>query len=88
MTATDMDMVLDGNAAAGLLAEIFAAEPTMAMVECCSCGVTGPLGALPMYGAPMGAILRCAHCHSVLVSVVSTPRGRWLEMTGSRCVRF
>jgi hypothetical protein len=88
MTATDVDMVLDGNAAAGLLSEIFALEPTTAIAECSTCGATGAVGAMPMYAAPMGAILRCAHCHSVLMSVVSTPRGRWLEMSGVRCLRF
>jgi hypothetical protein len=88
MTATDLDLVLDGNAAAGLLREIFAPEPTAAILECCRCGATGAIGSLRLYAAPMGAILRCAHCHNVLMSVVSTPRGRWLEMSGARCLRF
>jgi hypothetical protein len=38
MTENVCDLVLDGNAAAGLLEEIFAPEITSAQVECEACG--------------------------------------------------
>jgi hypothetical protein len=38
-------MHLDGNAAAGLLAEVFTVEATTAVVTCAGCGASGPLGA-------------------------------------------
>jgi hypothetical protein len=88
MSATELDLVLDGNAAAGLLGEIFVPEPTAAIIECGGCGAMGAVGALRLYAAPMGAILRCPQCDNVLMSVVSTPRGRWLEMSGARRLRF
>jgi Family of unknown function (DUF6510) len=35
------------------------------------------------YAAPMGAVLRCSHCDGILMRVVHTPHGRWLEMKGA-----
>lgn len=88
MTENGSDLVLDGNAAAGLLQEIFTLEITRAKVQCDACGSTGALGSLPLYAAPMGAVLRCTHCDGILMRAVRTPHGRWLEMTGARCLRF
>jgi hypothetical protein len=53
---------LDGNAAAGPLAALFAVEPTTIMITCAGCGLEGPLGALKLYGGAMGTILRCPEC--------------------------
>lgn len=88
MTENGSNLVLDGNAAAGLLQEIFALEITTAEVQCEACGCTGALGSLHLYGAPMGAVLRCTHCDSIVMRAVHTPRGRWLEMTGARYLSF
>ena len=88
MTENDSGFVLDGNAAAGLLREVFAAEITTAHIQCDSCGSRGAVGSLRFYAAPMGVVLRCAHCANILMRAVHTPHGRWLEMKGTRCLRF
>ena len=88
MTENGSDLVLDGNAAAGLLQEIFVLEITTAQIQCEACGSTGAVGSLRLYAAPMGAVLRCTHCDGILMRAVHTPHGRWLEMTGARCLRF
>jgi hypothetical protein len=88
MTENGVDLVLDGNAAAGLLQEIFVLDITTAQIQCEACGATGAVGSLHLYGAPMGAILRCTHCQSILVRAVHTPHGRWLDMTGARYFRI
>jgi hypothetical protein len=88
MAENGSDLVLDGNAAAGLLQEIFVAEITNAQIQCESCGVTGAVGSLRLYAAPMGAVLRCTHCNSIVMRAAHTPHGRWLDMTGARCLRF
>ena len=88
MPASDRDLVLDGNAAAGVLQEIFVADPTSALVECGGCGATGAIGSLRLYAARMGVILRCTSCGTVVMSFVSTPHGRWLEMRGARSLLF
>jgi len=82
------DLVLDGNAAAGCLHEIFASDITIAQIQCDACSSTRPVGSLRLYAAPMGAVLRCPHCDGVMMRAVNTPYGRWLEMSGTRCLRF
>lgn len=88
MTDTGSDLVLDGNAAAGLLRGIFVEDVTTAEMQCDHCGATGPVGGLHMYAAAMGAVLRCTQCEAVVIRVVSTPHGRWLDMTGARHLRL
>jgi len=88
MIENGMDLILDGNAAAGLLQDIFVPEITTAQIQCAACSSAAAVGSLRMYAAPMGAVLRCTHCDGVLMRAVHTPGGRWLEMTGARYLRF
>jgi hypothetical protein len=80
--------VVDGNAAAGLLEEIFAPEITSALVECEACGHIAPVASLRIYALAMAAVLRCPHCDGLLMRAVHTAHGRWLEMRGARYLRF
>jgi Family of unknown function (DUF6510) len=84
------ELRLDGNAAAGLLREIFADEITDARGACASCGAVGEMGAQHLYMFPLspGAVLRCSACEGVLMVMVHAG-GRfrlglqglvWLEM--------
>lgn len=88
MTENGSDLVLDGNAAAGLLQEIFVPDITTAQIQCAACGSTGAVGSLRLHAAPMGTVLRCTRCDGILMRAVHTPHGRWLEMTGARYLRF
>jgi Family of unknown function (DUF6510) len=88
MIDNDSERVLDGNAAAGLLQEIFVFEVTTAQIQCAVCGTTAAIGSLRLYAVPMGAILRCTNCKGILMRAVNTPHDRWLEMTGARSLRF
>jgi hypothetical protein len=79
---------LDGNAAAGLLAEIFAFEVTSARAQCADCGSTAPIGALLVYGGPMGAILRCPGCDAALIRATLL-RGEYrLDLRGMQTLHF
>jgi Family of unknown function (DUF6510) len=78
---------LDGNAAAGILQELFAFEVTTARGTCGSCGLTAHVGEARVYlGAP-GVVVRCRGCDGVLIVVVEaggryrvTVEGlRWIE---------
>ncbi len=75
---------LDGNSAAGLLSELFTVEITSASITCDGCKTVAPIGAARLYGGRMGAVFRCAHCENVVVRLVRTPEGYWLEMKGAR----
>ena len=88
MTDNASDLVLDGNAAAALLEEIFAPEITSAQVECEACGHIAAVASLRLYAPAMGVVLRCVHCDGILIRAVRTAHGRWLEMKGARYLRF
>ncbi len=75
---------LDGNAAAGLLSELFALDMTLAKVTCAGCGTTLELGAARLYGGAMRSIFRCVHCDTAIVRLVRTPLGLWIDMQGTR----
>lgn len=82
---------LDGNAAAGVLEEIFTFEMTSAQSTCAGCGRTAPLGALLLYGGEMGTILRCPTCERVELRVArhGGQEGRyWIDMRGMTTLRI
>ncbi|PWT93047.1 MAG: hypothetical protein C5B56_01355 [Proteobacteria bacterium] len=74
---------LDGNAAAGLLRELFACEATTAAVTCAGCGAVAQVGAIRVFGAPMGAIFRCARCDTAVIRLTRLPTGLRLDMRGA-----
>jgi hypothetical protein len=87
----DEPLRLDGNAAAGQLAEIFAVEMTRAQCTCAQCGYSGPFGGLLLYGGQVGMVLRCPTCDHVQMRVVRVPeRGGeyWLDMRGIAHLRI
>ena len=65
---------LDGNAIAGLLAEVFGAEMTTSKGTCGSCGASGPVGELVVYLRAPGTVVRCRACGAVLM-VFAAVRG-------------
>lgn len=75
------DMRLDGNAAGGMLREIFATDVTAAFARCAGCGAVAPMGALLEYGQAMGIVLRCPKCESAVVRITRTPG--WIRMDAS-----
>ncbi len=73
---------LDGNAAGGILGEIFPFEMTSAQVTCTNCGSVWRVGQAMVYAHEMGTIVRCATCDNPLIRV-SCGRGRyWLDLRG------
>jgi Family of unknown function (DUF6510) len=62
-------LMLDGNAVAGLLREVFAVEMTTALGTCGSCGASDAVGAMHVYRGA-GVVMRCPHCDNVLVTIV------------------
>jgi hypothetical protein len=88
MNQTVDDLRLDGNAAAGLLGELFAFEITTATTICDGCGRASQVGALLLYGYQMGAVLRCPGCGQVMIVVTSTHDERWLDLHGVRTMRI
>ena len=75
---------LDGNAAGGILRDVFAHEMAAALATCSGCGTVGPIGALLEYGHPMGIILRCPTCDTPVLRIVCTPGLLRLDFSGAR----
>jgi hypothetical protein len=61
------DLRLDGNAAAGLLSEVFTPEATAAVVRCASCGSEHPVATAQVYAQGPGTVLRCPGCEAVIM---------------------
>jgi hypothetical protein len=78
---------LDGNAAAGLLTEVFCGEPSGAMIVCAGCGATAAIGALPAYALELGAILRCPHCDTAVLRLGAAGATLWLDLRGAVSLR-
>jgi hypothetical protein len=83
----DADLRLDGNAAAGLLGDIFAFDITTAECVCGGCKATAPVATLAVYGMEMGAILRCPGCDNALIRVSRTRDGIWIDLRGTMVLR-
>jgi hypothetical protein len=76
------EMRLDGNAAGGVLREVFTHEMTAALATCAGCGTMGPIAALLEYGHGMGVVLRCPTCDTPVLRIVRTPGFLRLDLSG------
>ena len=74
---------LDGNAAAGILSELFVPDLTAARVTCAHCGATRAMGALLVYAHGMGTVVRCPSCDAVVLCVTRVATQVWLDPTGA-----
>jgi hypothetical protein len=68
----DTQVRLDGNAAAGMLREVFADDLSGASGQCAACGITAQIGGQHLYMHPLspGAVLRCQSCENILMVFV------------------
>ncbi|HEX4483819.1 MAG TPA: DUF6510 family protein [Solirubrobacteraceae bacterium] len=67
-SSSSEDYALDGNALAGLLEEVFAAEITTALRVCQSCGTQSAIGAHRAYRGA-GVVLRCPVCRDLAMRI-------------------
>ena len=78
-------LMLDGNAIAGLLHEVFATEMTTAVGTCDGCGASEQLGAVHVYRGA-GVVLRCPHCDNVLAKIVVRRSQACVDLSGLRAL--
>jgi hypothetical protein len=83
----DHDLYIDGNAAGGVLGEIFAVEMTAALATCDACGATRTLAATRLYEQAPGMVLRCPDCLSILMCITRTRDRLLVDMRGVRIVQ-
>ena len=76
---------LDGNAAAGVLQEVFAFEVTTAHYACEGCGRVDQIGAAMAYEVRgLGTIVRCPSCENALIRVAHSRGRHWIDLRGTR----
>jgi hypothetical protein len=77
------DFMVDGNAMAGDLREIFAMDVTAATVTCGGCGRAGAVATLRLWGRPPGIVARCPQCEDVVLRIVRAPDRVYLDLRGA-----
>jgi hypothetical protein len=82
------ELMLDANAVAGLLLEIFGVEMTASPTECAHCGSAGEVGTLLAFTQGPGLVLRCPSCENVILRVVQTPEAIYLDARGAVYLRL
>ena len=82
------ELMLDANAAAGLLFEIFGTEMTASPTECAHCGNQDEIGALLAFTQGPGIVLRCSVCENVVLRIVQTPDAIYLDARGAVYLRL
>ena len=82
------ELRLDGNAVAGLLAEVFTLEATTAIVRCAGCGHEDPLGAATVYANAPGVVVRCRGCASVLMRFAEIRDTIMVDLRGAERLRL
>jgi hypothetical protein len=79
-------LMLDGNAVAGQLQEVFAVEMTTAIGTCAKCGASEPVGAVHVFRGA-GVVMRCPHCDHALVTIVKDDTRMWIGFPGLRTLQ-
>jgi len=88
ITDINRELMLDANATAGLLYEIFGVEMTAAPTECANCGNEDEIGTLLAFVRGPGIILRCSTCEHVVLRIVQTPDEIFLDARGAVYLRL
>ena len=78
-------LMLDGNAVAGVLQELFAFEVTTGVGMCNACGAADPVGALHVFRGA-GIVMCCPHCDNALLTIVEGDGRMWVGFSGVRAL--
>ncbi len=88
--ATDInrELMLDANATAGILQEIFGVEMTASPTECANCGNEGEIGKLLAFTQGPGIVLRCSACENGVIRITQMPDAIYLDARGAVYLRL
>jgi Family of unknown function (DUF6510) len=81
-------LMVDGNAVAGELQQIFGRDMTMTVARCAGCSRDAELGALMAFTRGPGVVLRCPACQAAIARIVETPTAIYLEARGAAFLRM
>jgi hypothetical protein len=81
-------LMVDGNAVAGELQQIFGRDMTMTVARCAGCSRDTEMGALMAFTRGPGVVLRCPACQTAIARIVETPSALYLEARGAAFLRM
>jgi hypothetical protein len=81
-------LMVDGNAVAGQLAQIFGRDMTITVARCAGCAHDAEMGALMAFIRGPGIVLRCPACQAAIARIVETPTAIYLEARGAAFLRM
>ena len=87
-TDINRELMLDANATAGILHEIFGVEMTASPTECATCGNEAEVGTLLAFTHGPGIVLRCSTCENVVIRITQTPEAIYLDARGTVYLRL
>ena len=87
-TDINRELMLDANATAGILNEIFGMEMTASPTECANCGNEAEVGTLLAFIRGPGLVLRCSACENVVMRITQTPHALYLDARGAVYLRL
>ena len=82
MMADVVSATLDGNAIAGLLADVFGEEMTTAIGTCAACGASREVATFAVFTRAPGTVARCPACASVLMVLVTIREVTCVDLRG------
>jgi hypothetical protein len=81
------ELMLDGNAVAGMLTEVFAVEMTTATMTCGNCGTSSAVGAMHVFRGA-GIVMRCPNCDNAVAKIVANGTRTWMNFTGMQTLEI
>jgi Family of unknown function (DUF6510) len=81
-------LMVDGNAVAGQLEQMFGRDMTMAVARCAGCSREAEIGALMAFTRGPGVVLRCPACQNAIARIVETPTAIYLDARGAAFLRM
>ena len=83
-----VDLTVDGNGVAGVLAAVFGADVTAAPGQCAHCHTVSMVGTMRAYARGPGIVLRGPACAEVVVRIVQTDRATMVDARGAAYLAF
>ncbi len=82
------ELMVDGNAVAGLLDSVFGVEMTPAEAKCAHCGRVSAVGAMLAFTHAPAVVLRCPVCENIVARVSKTPYASFVDIRGAVYMRL
>lgn len=88
LTDMNRELMLDANAVAGIMHEIFGGDMTASPTECAHCGREEEVGTLLAFTHGPGIVLRCPTCENIVVRITQTPDAFYIDARGAVYLRL